>query len=189
MFIVFIGPPGAGKGTQSNLLLEYLNIPHLSTGDMLRAAVEAETPMGLSVKACMEAGRLVSDEVVTGIVCERIAEPDCKSGCLFDGFPRTIAQAVSLDKFFMDRGTPLSLVLEMSVKKEELMERLMSRKRPDDTPETIEARLDYYATLTTPLFDYYRQHNVLHTIDGHGTVDEVFGRIKAAVNGCRKESA
>ena len=183
MFIVFVGPPGAGKGTQAERLIDYLTIPHLSTGDMLRAAVAAETPLGLNVKECMEGGKLVPDDVVTGIVCERIAEPDCQSGCLFDGFPRTITQAESLDQFLNKRGTPLNLVLELAVEKEELMSRLLARKRPDDTPTAIETRLDAYGSQTTPLFDYYRGHGLLKTVDGLGTVDEIFDRIKQVADG------
>jgi adenylate kinase len=182
MRIVFIGPPGAGKGTQGQRLKERLGIAHLSTGDMLRDAGRAGTPLGLEAARYMEEGQLVPDDVILGIVLERIDQDDCNPGCLFDGFPRTVPQAVALDKMLQERGKPLDLVLELDVNKDRLVERLLARGRADDNDRTIKERFRQYHRLTEPLVDYYRSRGVLHRIDGEGTPDEVFERIRTAVD-------
>jgi adenylate kinase len=182
MRIVFIGPPGAGKGTQAVRLKDHLNIAHLSTGDMLRAAASAGTPLGREAQQYMNDGRLVPDEVVVGIVVERLAAPDCRHGCLFDGFPRTVPQAETLDSVLAERGMPLDMVLELQVADELLFQRLAARGRADDNEETIRERLRQYRRLTTPLLDYYRGRGILRSVDGEGTPDEVFTRIEQAVD-------
>jgi adenylate kinase len=181
MRIVFIGPPGAGKGTQSALLTELLDIPHLSTGDMLREAVANQTTVGRLAAEYMNSGRLVPDPFVVQIVGERLQQPDCERGCLFDGFPRTIGQARSLDEYLEAAGTPLDVVLELRVNEDELINRLLGRGREDDSIETIRTRFRDYMTMTTPLIDYYRSTGLLRTIDGLGTTNEVFNAIRAAI--------
>src|SRR5262249_44404414 len=140
MRIVFLGPPGAGKGTQAQRLKVYLDIAHLSTGEMLRDAEEAGSELGCEAARFMNAGRLVPDEVVVGIVGERLSEKDCAHGCLFDGFPRTVPQAEELDRMLAERGMPLDLVLALDVAEPELVDRLLARGRPDDDRETIRER-------------------------------------------------
>jgi len=186
MRIVFIGPPGAGKGTQAKRLIDHLGIVHLSTGDMLRQARKDGTELGKKAAEFMDGGSLVPDELVVGIVVERIAQADCQAGCLFDGFPRTIAQAQALDEQLEKQGTPLDLVLELKADEGELTRRMLERakieNRPDDTPETIANRMEVYRSQTEPLLAYYTQRGKLEVIDGMGTPDEVFARIQACVD-------
>jgi len=186
MRIVFIGPPGAGKGTQAKQLIDHLSIVHLSTGDMLRQARSDGTELGIKAAECMDRGELVPDELVVAIVAERIGKPDCQAGCLFDGFPRTIAQAEALDEQLQQRGAPLDLVLELKADEEELTRRMLERakieKRADDTPETIANRMKVYRSQTEPLLAYYANQGKLAPIDGMGTPDEVFARIRDCVD-------
>lgn len=193
MLLVFIGPPGAGKGTQCKRLLDYLRVPHLSTGELLRRAFEQQSPLGIMADSYMKNGRLVPDPLVMSIVGERLDSPDCRTGCLFDGFPRTIGQAESLDIYLRDRGTPLDVVLELKVDEAVLIERMIQRAkieaRPDDTPETIANRMQVYKTSTMPLLNYYSQRGLLESVDGLGTTDEVFARIKAIIDRKQQLSA
>lgn len=182
MLIVFIGPPGAGKGTQSERVVNYLGITHLSTGDMLRRAKTEQTLVGKLASEYMDAGRLVPDELIIQVVGERLRQPDCQRGCLLDGFPRTLNQARSLDEYLQAEGRPLDVVLELHVPDDELLKRLLARRRADDNLDTIRQRFVDYKALTEPLVDYYQDRGLLRRIEGIGSPDEVFARIQAVLD-------
>ena len=190
MYIVFIGPPGSGKGTQSKRLLSYLGIPHLSTGELLREAKTLDNSLGRLAAQYMDEGRLVPDPLVLELVLERLGRPENANGCLFDGFPRTLQQARSLDSALAARGTPLDLALELRVDENELIGRMLKRaaaeKRPDDNPQTIAQRMDVYRKQTEPLLAYYRKQGLLASIEGTGSPDEVFERIRHVVDDKRR---
>lgn len=181
MRIVFLGPPGSGKGTQAERLQDYLHVAHLSTGEALRRAVTANTALGREADRFMKLGHLVPDDVVFGVVAERIVDKDCIPGCLFDGFPRTVPQAEAFDRLLIERRTPLDLVIALDATEPVLTERLLSRGRPDDKPDTIRERFRQYAEQTEPLLDYYRERGILRQIGAEGTPDEVFERIRATL--------
>jgi adenylate kinase len=187
--LVLFGPPGAGKGTQSKILTEKRGLPQLSTGDMLRAAIEAGTPLGLACKALMAKGELVSDECVIGIIADRYDQPDCKNGAVFDGFPRTIPQAQALDKMLAERGKKIDLVLELKVDDAVLLSRVENRikaggvLRSDDTPATLAHRLGVYYRNTAPLIEYYRGQGKLKTVDGMAPVEAVTAQIASVLDG------
>ncbi len=189
MNIILLGPPGAGKGTQAQRLVEDRGLVQLSTGDMLRAAVRAGSNVGLQAKAVMESGRLVSDEIVVGVVSERLDQPDVKSGVIFDGFPRTTAQAEALDRLLADKGMRLDAVVEMQVPDDLLVGRIETRAaetggtRADDNVETLKHRLAVYHAETAPLIDYYRGTGKLRAVDGAASIDEVSGAITRALDG------
>lgn len=207
MKLVFLGPPGAGKGTQAEKICQELSIPHISTGDMLRSAIAAATPTGLRAKAFVEAGALVPDEVLIDMVRDRLNEADCANGYLLDGFPRTVHQAQALDEI----KAP-DTVVDMEVEDEHLLSRLTGRRvckecqgtfhisalkdekvcpacggelyrRKDDAPETIQNRLNVYHTQTAPLIDYYRRAGKLAPVNGEGTPEEVTAAILNALRG------
>jgi len=189
--LVLFGPPGAGKGTQAKLLTEKHGLPQLSTGDMLRAAIEAGTPLGLSCKALMAKGELVPDETVIGIIAERYDQPDCKKGAVFDGFPRTVPQAQALDRMLSERRRKIDLVLELKVDDAVLLARVESRiaaggaVRADDTPETLKHRLEVYYKNTAPLIGFYRGQGKLTTLDGMAPIPEVTAQIDAALGAAK----
>ncbi len=189
MRIVFIGPPGAGKGTQAERIIERYELAHLSTGDMLRAARDAKTEVGVQAETFMSAGQLVPDEIIVAIIGQRLQQPDCQTGYLLDGFPRTIAQAEALDKMLADKQTPLDVVLELQVPEEELFQRLAGRGRADDNPETIRQRLVAYRQQTEPLLEYYGQRKLLRSIDGLGSVEEIVGRVRAELDAVAADGA
>ena len=182
MRLIFIGPPGAGKGTQSQRLIRHLGIPHISTGEMLRQACRDKTLLGLAADEYMNSGRLVPDPLILQLIEQRLDQPDCKSGGLFDGFPRTLVQAKALDELLAQRGTPLDAALELKVDEEELVQRLAGRGRNDDSPEIIRLRLGDFIRETSPLCNYYRRRGLLFSIDGIGSQDEVFQRLVEVIS-------
>ncbi len=188
MNLVLFGPPGAGKGTQAKILTEMRSLPQLSTGDMLRAAIAAGTPLGLRCKALIEKGELVPDDVVIDIIGQRYDQPDCAHGAVFDGFPRTIPQAEALDGMLAERGRKIDLVLELKVDDKVLLSRVEARikaggvMRSDDTPETLAHRLGVYYKNTAPLIDYYRKQGKLKTVDGMAPIEAVTRDIAAALD-------
>ncbi|MBV1702338.1 MAG: adenylate kinase [Hyphomicrobiales bacterium] len=176
MRLILLGPPGAGKGTQSKRIMDKYQIPQLSTGDMLRAAVQARTAIGLQAKAVMDAGALVSDEIVVGIVGERIDAEDAKRGFILDGFPRTVAQAEALDAMLANKKLQLDAIIELKVDEKALLSRIEKRVeetlaaggqvRADDNAESFKIRLDAYRVQTAPVSDYYAKRGVLKQVNG-----------------------
>jgi adenylate kinase len=183
--LLLLGPPGAGKGTQAKRLIESLGIPQVSTGDMLRAAVAAGTPVGREARAWMDAGKLVPDEVVIGVAEERLSQPDAREGFILDGFPRTVAQARALDELLERMGAKLERCVALRVDEDELVQRLLKRAelegRSDDNEEAIRTRMAEYRAKTEPLIAYYRDRGVLAEVDGLGAVNEVADRIREAI--------
>ncbi len=183
MRLILLGPPGAGKGTQAQRLVTRHGIVQLSTGDMLREAVRNGTPIGLKAKAVMDAGQLVSDEIVVGIISDRIDEPDCARGFILDGFPRTVAQAEALDRILGEKGLKLDAVIELKVDQDKLVHRIIQRAketaargepvRKDDDPEVFKTRLEAFNRDTAVVAPYYAKRGLLVAIDGMQPIDEV----------------
>ncbi len=187
--IVFFGPPGSGKGTQASRLAAAAGIPQVSTGDLLRSHVAKGTALGAIAKPIMESGALVPDDLVTKMLAERLREPDAAGGAIFDGYPRTVAQAKSLDALLREAGGKVDVVLFIDVPDATLVERLLKRAvlegRADDTRETIAERLRVYREKTVPLADLYRTSGVLVTIDGDRPIDAVASDVRSAVDRAR----
>ena len=191
MRLILLGPPGAGKGTQSARIVERLGVPQLSTGDMLRAAVKAGTAVGVKAKDVMASGGLVSDEIVVGIVADRIEEPDARKGFILDGFPRTVPQAEALDRMLAEKGIGLDVVIELKVDENALMERIAKRVadtlargepvRKDDNPEAFKTRLVAYREQTAPLSEYYAGRGLLRVLDGMQPIDDVTAEISRII--------
>jgi len=190
MRLVLLGAPGSGKGTQAARLKADLGVPHISTGDMLRAAVAAGTPLGLKAKAVMHAGQLVSDDILLGMLEERLAQDDARNGFILDGYPRNLAQADALDQLLARIGQPLNAVIRLDVPNEAIIGRCQIRfqaeGRADDNPETVRKRLGVYAEQTAPVADFYARRGKLQVVDGVGQLDEVTARIKRVLD---RESA
>ena len=193
MNIVLFGPPGAGKGTQARILAERRGWPQLSTGDMLRAAVKAGTELGKKVDAILTRGDLVSDDIVVGIIAERVDQPDCANGAVFDGFPRTIAQAEALDRMLAARTRKIDMVLELKVDEVVLIRRAEQRvkdtlaqggtPRSDDEPDTVKFRQKVYRENTAPLLDYYGKQGKVVTVDGMAPIEDVTSAIARIIDG------
>jgi len=185
LFVLLLGAPGSGKGTQGKIVAERLGLPKITTGDILRAAVKAETPLGLQAKKYMDDGKLVPDAVILSLIKEELAKPEAKAGAIFDGFPRTAAQAELVDTTLGERGQRLSKVLLLDVPEEELIRRLTARaaqeNRSDDTPEAIRTRLQVYQRDTAPLVAHYAQRGIVHRVPGTGTVDEIATEIQRII--------
>jgi adenylate kinase len=179
MRVVLLGAPGAGKGTQAEKLAEKLQIPHLSTGELFRHNISTGTKLGLEAKRYLDAGDLVPSELTNELVDDRLTEPDTADGFILDGYPRSVPQAQALHDMLERRGTQLDAVVEFRVPEDELLERLRSRGRADDTDEVILNRMNVYRDETAPLLEYYRGE--LRTVDAVGTVDEVFARALRAL--------
>lgn len=192
MNIILLGPPGAGKGTQAKLLEDKYGLKQLSTGDMLRAEVAAGTPLGRQAKAVMDSGQLVSDDIIIAMIAERIEQQDCRNGVIFDGFPRTVAQAEALDKMLNAKGKPLSAVIELQVDEEALVGRLNTRiaemaekglaARSDDNEETLRKRLQVFRDQTAPIIPYYQRKKTLRQVDGMADIATVAAEIEAVLN-------
>jgi adenylate kinase len=177
--LVLVGPPGAGKGTQAVALSEQLRVPHISTGELFRAHVGQETPLGQEAKRYLDSGELVPDSVTNEMVRERLAEPDAKAGFLLDGFPRNTKQAEVLGEILGDADVSLDAVIQLQVPEDVVVGRLMSRGRADDTEEVIRRRQQIYVSDTAPLLEYYA--GILVTVDGVGSVEEISGRVLKAL--------
>lgn len=183
MNIILFGPPGAGKGTQAEKLVQDRGMVQLSTGDMLRAAIAAGTELGLKAKAIIDRGDLVSDDIMVGMIDERMAQDDCKSGVILDGFPRTVAQAVALDAMFAEKQIALSHVIEIEVDENALFARIEKRanetdgERADDNAEVLAKRLQVYHDNTAPVLPYYKEKGLLKTVDGMAAIEQVSSQI------------
>lgn len=190
MRAIFLGPPGSGKGTQAKLLAKRSAVPAISTGDMLREAVRQGSPLGRRAKTIMDAGELVPDDVVIGLIRERISLPDARGGFLLDGFPRTIEQAVALDRLLEGNGQALDAVINLLVPESTLIERMGGRAaregRSDDRPDTVRERLRVYREKTAPLVEHYGAQGVRVDVDGSGSIEEVSGRIERAAAGAAR---
>jgi len=189
MDLILFGPPGAGKGTQAKVLQDERGLIQLSTGDMLRAAAKAGTELGRKAKPLMDLGQLVPDDLVIGIIAERLKQPDCAKGVIFDGFPRTVAQAKALDEMLASQGRKIDAVIELEVEDDAMVGRMENRvrsnpvlARADDTPETLRKRLVVYHRDTAPLLDFYRAQGKLVTVDGMAPIGEVSASIRKVID-------
>ena len=179
MRLLFLGPPGAGKGTQAERVAQRLGIPHISTGEMFRQHVSSGTDLGRKVKALMEAGEYVPDEVTGQMLAERLTDSDCAHGFILDGFPRTLPQAELLDRLLEE--DPLDRVVSLEVDSQALLERMTARGRADDAPETIRRRLEVYETQTAPLLELYGRRGIVQTVEGSGRISDISERIIQAL--------
>ena len=185
MRLVLLGAPGSGKGTQATRLEQHLQVPHITTGGLLRGAVAAGTPLGQVVGPVMAAGNLVSDELMLGVLEERLAQADTRDGFILDGYPRNLVQARALDALLERNGQPMDIAVQLDVDPELLVQRLAGRAqaegRADDSPEAVRNRLKVYEQQTAPVVDYYRNLGKLAHLDGVGSLDQVFTRIVEAI--------
>jgi len=185
VFILILGAPGSGKGTQGKILAERLGLPKITTGDLIRAAMKDGTPLGLEAKKYYDAGKLVPDSVILGMIKDELARPEAKDGAILDGFPRTAAQAELVDRTLAERGHRLNHILLLDVDEDDLVRRMSARAsqegRTDDTPEAIKTRLDVYRRDTAPLIAHYSQRGIVHGVPGGGTVEQIAEEIKRII--------
>jgi len=185
VFVLILGAPGSGKGTQGKILAERLALPKITTGDLLRAAMKEGTPLGLEAKKFYDDGKLVPDSIILGMIKEQLDRPEAKNGAILDGFPRTAAQAELVDKTLGQRGQRLNHILLLDVTEDELVRRMSARAqvegRADDSPEAIATRLQVYQRDTAPLIAHYAQRGIVHRVPGTGTVDQIAGDIKRII--------
>jgi len=179
--LIFLGPPGAGKGTQAQILAEHLHIPHISTGDILRQAMKEQTPLGIKAQSYVDSGELVPDQLVQDLVEERLEQADAKSGWILDGFPRKVTQAAFLEELLQKTGQGGERVVNLDAADDVVVARLLSRGRKDDTEEVIRRRLEIYRSDTAPLIDYYSDRQKLLTINGDQSQEEVTHELKATL--------
>jgi adenylate kinase len=186
MRLVLLGAPGSGKGTQAARLKDHLQVPHISTGDLLRAEVAAGSALGLQAKAVMDRGDLVSDEILLGMLEDRLSRPDVSGGFILDGYPRNLAQADALGQLLARIGQPMDHAVQLDVDTDLLVERIAGRAkeqgRVDDSPESVRNRLNVYNQVTAPVVDYYRQRGMLKVVHGEGSMDDVFNRIVESIS-------
>lgn len=186
MRIVLLGAPGSGKGTQAAILTERLNVPHVSTGELLRAAVKAGTELGIKARAVMDRGDLVSDEIMLGLIEERLQASDAAGGFILDGYPRNLVQAASLDELLERIGQPVDIAIQIDVDTEQVVSRIAKRAqeegRSDDSEETVRNRMSVYQAQTAPVVDHYASHGLLTRVLGDGTIEEVQQRIMSVLN-------
>lgn len=184
MNLILFGPPGAGKGTQAENIKNHYGIPHLSTGNIFRYNIKNETDLGKKVKSILDDGKLVPDDTVVELVVDELQKPEYENGYILDGFPRTIPQAEALDQFLASKGTEIDLFLNLEVPEQELIDRILSRAegRSDDTPEKVKTRLDVYHKETAPVLKHYTKQNKVEKIDGVGSIDNIFGRIRKVLD-------
>ncbi len=186
MRLVLLGAPGSGKGTQAARLKDHLQVPHISTGDLLRAEVAAGSALGLQAKAVMDRGDLVSDEILLGMLEDRLSRPDVSGGFILDGYPRNLAQADALGQLLARIGQPMDHAVQLDVDTDLLVERIAGRAkeqgRVDDSPESVRNRLNVYNQVTAPVVDYYRQRGMLKVVHGEGSMDDVFTRIVESIS-------
>lgn len=187
MRLVLLGAPGSGKGTQATRLKDHLQVPHISTGDLLRAEVAAGSALGTQAKAIMARGDLLSDDILLGMLEERFSRADTRQGFILDGYPRNLAQAAALDTLLQRIGQPMDVAVQLAVDNDHIIERLAGRAhvegRADDSPDAVRYRLSVYDDQTEPVIGFYRQHGQLKRVDGVGGLDEVFARIVEAIGG------
>jgi adenylate kinase len=206
--LLLYGAPGSGKGTQANMLRAHFGIPHIATGDMLRAEIQAGTELGLKAQPILAAGQYVSDDIMIGMIRNRLRQPDCEPGFIMDGFPRTVPQAVALDELMEELGKGFDRVIYLKVPVDELLERLSGRlvcpvcqrtypprtarctvdgsdlvQREDDKPEAVRPRIEIYLEKTVPVLDHYRGEGLVSEIDGRGTIEDISRQVLAAANG------
>ncbi len=188
MQVVFIGPPGSGKGTQCQLLSKHLDAVHMSMGDLLREEIAAGSDAAVKAERFMSQGKLAPDDLVLSMLREHLEQIGQEKGLLFDGFPRTVAQAEGLEKVLRDHSRPLGVVLQLVVPEQMLVDRLSTRGREDDEEDTVKTRLGVFSNQTFPVLDYYRDRDLLREIDGVGSEQEVFGRVRACVDACQQKA-
>jgi len=191
LILVFLGPPGVGKGTQAAKLAEDLKLPHISTGAIFRDHLKRETELGKQARSYMDSGNLVPDELTVSLVMDRLGQPDCERGYILDGFPRNLKQGEALEKALGQRGESITAALNFDAPRQVLIDRIAGRAekegRKDDTPETVKNRLEVYDAETGPLTPWYREKGILHDFDAQGGIDEIYAGVKAAVEALKSQ--